>query len=483
MRIEFNRFSDIGHIDFSDEADLTLLIGDNGAGKTFLLESYAKANDYLVNKFIESSYFIKLVKSFELEIVSSEKITEEIKHKYQSRLIKKYQIELQFDFDGLKKKFSSDLSKATSDLNRIIIEDVFFNEIEIEGLKLDVKDNIELSKDEQIFELKFEIAIDEIEEIEELEGTNNTETPKRPFSNITLKNVKNKNNLRMLKESEETKSIIDKVENKDFSDLENMIKFSISNLLKRKFIELNSLNNIIYIPSERVISMSATVERMLEKEKFNDLRYSEMKFMQQYSSAKEAITLLTNHSYNNIDYSPEYKELIGGKPVFNEDGEMVCIENERGQKINRSLFSTKQNKLSPFFILELKFDQFFYNKKRMRGGNLPSLVIVEEPEAHLSLKGVMQMANYIYHLARDRKVIVSTHSDILLSRINNIYVSSENKLSLNGYEILEKESLNIFKSIELTKLGLRSDFIENQLNFLFEETSSAQKSLDDNGEE
>lgn len=486
MHIEFKRFADIGYIDFSNEADLTFLIGDNGVGKTFLLESYAKANDYLVNKFIESSYFNQLVDDcVEFEILTSEKVGEEIiknpTEGYQSKLSANYKIVLQFNFDNLKRKLSDDLLSTKEELRKIILKDIFFNKLVMEDLKLDFKDDIELSKDEQIFDLKFVLAFDEIEEVD---YTSSIELQKRALSTIYLRNIGNNSTIRRpVRELEEAKSTFNKFENRDFGDLDTMIKVSTSNLLKRKFIELNGLNNIVYIPSERVISMSATVERMLEKEEFNDLRYSEMKFMRQYSAAKEAITILMNRSNNNINYSSEYKELIGGKPFFNKEGEMIYIENLSGQKIGRSLFSTKQNKLSPFFILESDFDQFLYDERRIRGGNLPTLVIVEEPEAHLSLKGVMQMAKYIYHLARDRKVIVSTHSDVLLSRINNIYMSDEKKISLEGYEILEKEPLNIFKSIELTKLGLRSDFIESQLNFLFEEASSAQKDLDNIGEE
>ena len=49
---------------------------------------------------------------------------------------------------------------------------------------------------------------------------------------------------------------------------------------------------------------------------------------------------------------------------------------------------------------------------------------------------------------------------------------------MSGYEIIEKSPFNIFRPIELTKYGLRSDFIEEQLNSLIMETDKIQSEIE-----
>ena len=86
------------------------------------------------------------------------------------------------------------------------------------------------------------------------------------------------------------------------------------------------------------------------------------------------------------------------------------------------------------------------------------------------------MAKYIYKLAQTRKMIVSTHSDVLIAEINNLYMTDKNKIQINGYEILEKEEHKIFKNLEVTQFGYNSRFIADQLEILLNETEIAQNS-------
>ncbi|HEM3633650.1 TPA: AAA family ATPase, partial [Streptococcus suis] len=48
MEIKFSNFANMGavNIEFTDK--INLLAGDNGSGKTLLLEAYSKANDVLL---------------------------------------------------------------------------------------------------------------------------------------------------------------------------------------------------------------------------------------------------------------------------------------------------------------------------------------------------------------------------------------------------------------------------------------------------
>ena len=174
-------------------------------------------------------------------------------------------------------------------------------------------------------------------------------------------------------------------------------------------------------------------------------------------------------------YSQEYINLLGGIPIFNEDGEVAYIEDSAGNRTKRSLFSTKQNKLFSFFILENNMGGISNQRK---SSSLENMVIIEEPEAHLSLRGVFQIVDYITYLSKTRKVIVSTHSDVFVSKVNNYYLNNKDKITLSGYEILNRKPKNIFKPVEMGEYGLRSDFIHEQLNILFEETNVIQGLID-----
>ncbi|WP_458202917.1 hypothetical protein [Enterococcus faecalis] len=65
MDIKFEKFVNIGEGSFSVNTPLTILIGNNGVGKTLLLEAYAKTNDYIVEKILNSSFIDKLIRNLD----------------------------------------------------------------------------------------------------------------------------------------------------------------------------------------------------------------------------------------------------------------------------------------------------------------------------------------------------------------------------------------------------------------------------------
>lgn len=480
MNIKFNKLANIADIDFSDNADLTLLIGDNGVGKTFLLEAYSKANDYIVEKYVATRYFNKIVKTLDIEIEPSDKLDENTKNignansESQNNFIRaSFELDINLsNIDKLEYEIKQSILETQNKLNGIIQNEIFFNGLKAEGFKLELNPCFDSLEKKASYIVEIEISPKEVLTISDGEDANPIEDR---YSKITLRRKNSKDNVRQLSDQEEVVSIFNEIKSGEYNKIIPLVKYYISNQIRKEFVENNNLKNIVYIPSERVISMSASLERILNSENFIDMRYSEKKFMQQYSVVKEALTKLSNSSLQKLKFSKEYIDLVGGTPVFNEDGELSYIVDDYGRNINRSLFSTKQNKLFPFFILEGNYDRFLYNQNLWM---LKRVVIIEEPEAHLSLKGITQIAEYICHLSEKRNVIISTHSDVLVSRINNIFIERQRNFKLNGYEIIEKSPLNIFRPIELTKYGLRSDFIEEQLNSLIIETDKIQSKIE-----
>lgn len=479
MDIRFERIASIVDVDFSDKANLTFLIGDNGVGKTFLLEAYSRANDYLVEKFVDSGYFNNLTEKLDIKIDSCV-LANDNKHVYKRKITESnnngYRARFQIDANlrnifVLEDELIKDLKEEESKLKKVIQQEIFLNELETDGFELNINSSFHYLEGIQSYNLNLDIRSENITFTSEVDNSIHFGDT---YSYMSLSKSGSKRVLRRMLQQDEAQNILKEIKEGNYNKVVPIIKRLISIQIKDSFIKENDLKNIIYIPSERVISMSATLERILNREKFNELRYSEKKFMQHYSLVKDALAMLSVDSFRKLEFSDEYKELVGGVPLFNEEGELSFIEDGLGNKIKRSLFSTKQNKLSPFFMLESQFYPFLHNKNLNK---LNNIIIIEEPEAHLSLKGITQMARYICHLAENRNVIISTHSDVLLSRVNNIYVDKKRLFTLNGYEIIEKKPFNLFKTIELTELGLRSDFIEEQLCSLISETNNVQSEI------
>lgn len=99
-------------------------------------------------------------------------------------------------------------------------------------------------------------------------------------------------------------------------------------------------------------------------------RYSERLFTSAYFRFKyllerfpSMISSLTKRNY----------ELFDGDLEFDDRGELLSITRDDGVKIKRELFSTMQNRLIPYLLVDDPLEGY-------------KTVIVEEPEAHLSLK-------------------------------------------------------------------------------------------------
>ena len=220
--------------------------------------------------------------------------------------------------------------------------------------------------------------------------------------------------------------------------------------------------------------MSKNLEKMILENQI--LRYSEQKFMQDYEEAKEVKQFLAELSEEDDYISEEFKELIGGTLNF-DDGEVISLTDDLGVEIPRELFSTKQNKLQSLHILE-RYPKIF---KRGFRSDSRKLLIIEEPEAHLSIKSILGMFKYLKHLSKYYRIVIATHSDIMLTLVNNWYLASPSNNTVGGWELLDLKSENnskyMFTKLELGDYGLISEFMNEQLLLLQEQTQKSQQNL------
>lgn len=466
MEIKFSNFANMGavNIEFTDK--INLLAGDNGSGKTLLLEAYSKANDVLL-EILESKDNIisKTLETIQFNI----KLTEIEENRFNdfddSSTKYNFTIKVSEFSQESRELFSRLKNELTQKIEEAIESKVLYNRLTLSNLEI----NLGELEDYFLVEKKVEISFinDSIFKNEPylLMKTDDREQGR-------FLNSESVQELYTLLNSLNNKTIISTDSSEDFDLLLKYFKILLTDVITDKFISKNNVNNITYIPSERIYSMSKRMEKLFSENSF--LRYSEQKFMTKYLDSKEIRRMSAIFDDNDNDTtSKQFKDLLGGTLKFDDDdGDVVSIIDNNGAEIIRELFSTKQNKLHSLSILE---QPFFYTRRRNLTNN--RMLIFEEPEAHLSIKSVFQMFDYIIKLSKTYKIVISTHSEIMLSLINNWYLTNVPENSIKGWEILDREdnpTKHIFRRMELADYGLISEFINQQLQILQEQTYNIQ---------
>lgn len=455
MRIKIEKFANINNVDIEFSNQMNILIGDNGTGKTLLLEAYSKINDTVISHLDSKNNFISSI--IDQANLNINKISKEGNNRY------KYKLSFT-DILEVENLFNVGIRKLKDEIEERLKSEVLNENLSMDGLLIDFK-----GIDELINFCEISVSIKSFSNNSDNNFINfeDTEDYYIEFENNGISHV------RFLIESN-LKEIIKSMSTDPFKYLLESFKFMISEIIEKKFVIINDIFNITYIPSERVYSMSKNLVKMLSETPF--LRYSEKKFMKDYEEVKESKQFMAKFFEENNYTSDEFKELIGGTLNF-DDGEVISLTDDLGVEIPRELFSTKQNKLQSLHFLD-KIQML--PKASMKYANR-RLLIIEEPEAHLSIRSILGMFKYLKHLSKHYRIVIATHSDIMLTLVNNWYLESSSKNIVGGWELLDSESENnskyMFTKLELGDYGLISEFMNEQLLLLQRMTLESQQKL------
>ena len=456
MRIKIDKFANINNVDLEFSNQMNILIGDNGTGKTLLLEAYSKINDTVISHLDSKYNFISSI--IDQANLNINRISKEGNNSY------KYELSFS-DVLEVENLFNVGIQKLKDEIEDRLKSDVLNENLSMDGLLIEFKDIDELIN----FSDEITVSIKSFSNNSDNNYINieDTEDYYIEFENKDI------NHVRFLTESN-LKEIIKSMNTDPFKYLLESFKFMISEIIEKKFIIINNIFNITYIPSERVYSMSKNLEKIFSETPF--LRYSEQKFMKDYEEAKESKRFMAKFLEEDDFTSDEFKELIGGTLNF-DDGEVISLTDDLGVEIPRELFSTKQNKLQSLHILE-QYQRF---PRRSMKSVSRRLLIIEEPEAHLSIKSILGMFKYLKHLSKHYRIVIATHSDIMLTLVNNWYLASPSNNTVGGWELLDLKSENnskyMFTKLELGNYGLISEFMNEQLLLLQEQTQKSQQNL------
>lgn len=456
MRIKIEKYVNINNVDLEFSNPMNILIGDNGTGKTLLLEAYSKINDTIISHLNSKNNFISTI--VENSDINVKIISKESDNNY------RYQLSFA-DISEVEKLFEIGVQKLKDEIEEKLRTDVLYEKLSMDGLLIEFRHIEEL--------INFSEEITGSIKSNSGNSSNNfisIEDSEGYYIELKNKDIRYKrylyeSNLNQIKKSLNTDP---------FKYLLKSFKIIIAEIIKNKFLVINKIFNITYIPSERVYSMSKNLEKMFLENQI--LRYSEQKFMQDYEEAKEVKQFLTELSEEDDYISEEFKELIGGTLNF-DDGEVISLTDDLGVEIPREFFSTKQNKLQSLHILE-QYPKIF---ERVFRSDSRKLLIIEEPEAHLSIKSILGMFKYLKHLSKYYRIVIATHSDIMLTLVNNWYLDSPSKNIVGGWELLDSKSENNSKymltKLELGDYGLISEFMNEQLLLLQRMTLESQQNL------
>lgn len=236
-------------------------------------------------------------------------------------------------------------------------------------------------------------------------------------------------------------------------DLQNELKKAIIEDLLSNYFEFRET---LYLPSERSTYMYEGYRKVLNN--FSGvplMRYSEELFVKEYLSAVNF-----NKEYKlQVKFSGELIRLFGGEPIIDEDGEIGSIVIG-DLNLDKVLFSTKLNRAIPYILFEQPLTKFTW-------------AVVEEPEAHMSLKTMNYLIDYLININKGTKLTITTHSDVFFGKLVNALVKN-NVNGISVFEMIQNGEKTSVKKIEKNEYGYKINLFNNELEDLFKETLELQ---------
>lgn len=402
--IKINKLNNFGPIKNINKPiifkNLTIFMGDNSAGKSYLamlVHSFTA-----MTKGYEDEDFLKAVKS-KFKNVSIVKKLNKVFETFSEQ--DDFNIDIYFDEEDIK-EIKKIIKFSINDylINRYLLPRIFTHHIQIEDIDIDIENldkymiqNISLSKKSN----------DDIIE-------------------IAIKFNTNVFNVRFL-------GMTDK----------NFVKEKMYNNIMSKLIYLPIKNSFPtkceYLPASRtgylqtykhLASIAINNLSSVEMTKNNQLSLLTTWFLSQLNNAT---------SYNSsklTDYIE--KTILHGKVNLFENNNNIEFELDNGNKVDINYLSSTISELIPLVVF---LKRGFIVKNGM--------LVIEEPEAHLSFKNQKLMASLITLLIKENiRVIITTHSDFLIYELNNL--------------ILKHEIINSTKFNQLENLIRNNTYLENE---------------------
>lgn len=224
--------------------------------------------------------------------------------------------------------------------------------------------------------------------------------------------------------------------------LDRMISFIIETVFK-KLLQKEVYDNTAYIPAARtglMKSYNIIAESVLDlnKSKFQLMQKNFDFTLPELDFVRKLVLKGESKSSKVISFIEE--NILNGKVTLDKDtNEFNFKINEKD--ISKKLYSSTLTEILPLIL--------FLKKGYIKKG---TFLIIEEPEAHLSLKNQELMAQVIIKLIKiGVKILITTHSEYLIYIFNNMIKldTIKNKINVVNSENFDSNSLDIFKKLQI----------------------------------
>lgn len=485
MKFEINNLAHISRANFNDESDLTVIVGDNGSGKTLFLETLLLVKNEkrkLINNII--SNITNEVDEIEISFEDNSDsivdffIQEELKNKMREQANNQAT-----NKEKTLNDISNDVSNAFGNDNDNFYEwngNVKFTLLDSNKFETNINARLDDLETELPKLISREIFFDSDSETEILLSNDRIEINDIYSLKMTFQRIQKIWIFRWVDKSGKENAKISIFRNKESPS--NFFKKNLSQILMGYIFEIElgySVDDkIIMIPTERsqlMLTSNSEFKDFFDSHRKN-MRYSESEFLTDFFLNKNTHRRVVENQ--NIESSDLLDKMIGGEVKFDEDGNILSIEDLAGVEIDRRLFSTKQNRMIPYLMVE----------ETIRGNNVQ--LIIEEPEANLSLKSIREICDYLIELLSDRtssvKVILTTHSDVFF-QVLNLKLLQHKNLSSKVYEFKTSYKTNGMIKSELYEqpkgvMGYKIDLFGDELEKLFKETIKLEEKINDDSD-
>lgn len=520
LKLTIKNLAHIESATLNDESDLTVIVGDNGTGKTLLLETYTLLSEEITQ--IRSAVGANLMSNFlnDFTVKFNEETLELLKDIFtfhKNILTETYDFEVprRHFLNNVQEKLIGAFPELKTGLNLEVKIEISntdaINSFLDRNTKEMKKKFTSLTESKILFNTSTIEDIDFISEVPTLESNNIFN-----FDLVVSPSFWRIDRLPFLK----LLPSVDEFDQFSWPKTLNSINLRVLSVFMHSKLNNNYINtlhsDVLLMPTERnsiIANSNLRTRKELESNKIFS-RYSEFSFTMEFLKFKEEIgghsynffedsnqlnefetstnlnkddndlyeqvkdikfytptdNAATKHSSENRDelnifpkkHSDELSKMLGGQLLYDKGGELNSIVDFDGNIISKKLFSTKQNHMSSFAILEENISQY-------------DVFIIEEPEANLSLKAIKQLVDYLVHLITDYKIrlILTTHNELFFQRLN-LKLFQNPQITSSVYEFETKGQKSRLKKIDKGEFGYSIKLFNDELENIFNETNNSQ---------
>ncbi len=255
-----------------------------------------------------------------------------------------------------------------------------------------------------------------------------------------------------------------------------IIKEIRENFMRCIWLISNDFENVYFLPASRsgiYAGMNAFGSIVAELSRNRAYFTKKIEFpgisepISDYFIALSNIKIKTNEDLKKI-YSEIEDNILKGKVTFEKNKNALMYKpNNVDALYEMTEVSSMVSEISPI----VAFLKYIISAENRKNRKVKSILFIEEPEAHLHPNNqIMLMEIFAQLINMDVKLIMSSHSNYVFNKINNLILSG--KLDYNIYDpIVLEESLNgsVSKHVVVDDLGANDENFVDVSEVLYNE--------------